>query len=452
MDEIDDQPEIELTEPIQTMAAANPAGGKKPPKRSSLLFLVGSLAGGNYVSMALHLVSGILQGRLVAPATLGLFNGIGLALRYAPFLQLGVLNGLNRELPFYVGKGDRQRVEELAAAAQAWALMVGGAVCFALLGVAAWQLAHGERWLAAGWFSNGILAVFLYYTTIYLQCTYRTAHDFARLAWVGVIQSVAGVALLALVAWLSFYGLCLRALLLGAIGTGILYFFRPVRVGPKWNSRHWKHLLVIGAPIFGAGQIFAWWSVINSTLVLKFAGVEGMGLYAMVTMAGSTIEYIPQAVAQVIYPRMAELYGKSGSIHKLLGIAWKPMLITAGGLIPVIAVLWWLVAPAVGFAIPAYVGAVPAMKWGLLLSFVSSFGVYNSVFPVVRRLQLYVIAVVLGMAAYGVSLLWLIRDGVSLVAFPQSMLIGRIVFMAACYVFIAGLHHGERKPRMPEPS
>ena len=436
-------PECKLTDPIPVLSVevdAKPKSAALP----SLLYLVGSLAGGNYVSMMLNMAGGVLLGRLVAPATLGLFNGIGLALGYAPFLQLGILNGLNRELPYYVGKGDRQRVEELAAAGQAWALAVGGAVCLALFGVAAWQLAHNELWQSAGWFTNAIMAVFLFYNTYYLQMTYRTAHDFSRLALVGVAQSFAGLALLSLVAWLNFYGLCLRALLIGAIGTGILFCWRPVRVGPKWNAGHLKHLLVVGAPIFGVGQLYAWWSVINSTLVLKFAGVEGMGLYAMVSMAGSAIEFIPSAVSQVVYPRMAEQLGRSSSIDKLLHIAWKPMMVTAASLIPVIAVAWWLVGPTVSFVIPAYTKAVPAMQWGLLLSFVSSFQPLNLIFNVVRRQDMYVTAILLGMAASGGSLMWLIHNGVSLVAFPQAMLIGRMVFMLFCYIFIAALRHGER--------
>ena len=443
MEKVINPPECNLTDPIPALSVEEDAKPKSAA-RPSLIYLVGSLAGGNYVSMMLNMAGGVLLGRLVAPATLGLFNGIGLVLGYAPFLQLGILNGLNRELPYYVGKGDRQRVEELAAAAQAWALVVGGVVCLALLGVAAWQLAHGERWQAAGWFTNAILAVFLFYNTHYLQMTYRTAHDFARLAWVGVVQSCAGLALLALVAWLSFYGLCLRALLIGAIGTGILFYWRPVRVGPKWNVQNLKHLLVIGAPIFGVGQLYAWWPVMASTLVLKFAGVKGMGLYAMVSMASSTIDLIPSAVSQVVYPRMAEEFGRSNSINKSLRIAWKPMIVTAAGLIPVIAVAWRLVGPVVKFVIPAYADAVPAMQWGLLIAFVDSFGSVCNAFNVIRRQDLYVVALLLGMAAFGGSLMWLTRNDISLVAFPQAMLIGRMVFMLFCYIFIAYLRHGER--------
>ena len=112
-------PVPELYAIMEPPAVAAPAAVET--KKPSILFLVSSLVGGNVVSMALRMVGGILQARCVLPAVLGMFNSIGLALGYAPFLQLGILNGINRELPYFIGKGDRQRVNELAAAAQAWA-------------------------------------------------------------------------------------------------------------------------------------------------------------------------------------------------------------------------------------------------------------------------------------------------------------------------------------------
>jgi hypothetical protein len=60
---------------------------------------------------------------------------------------------------------------------------------------------------------------------------------------------------------------------------------------------------------------------------------------------------------------------------------------------------------------------------------------------VVRRQDLYIVAIVLGMGAYIGSLMWLIRGGPTLVAFPQAMLIGRVVFMLVCYGFISFLHN-----------
>ena len=233
-----------------------------------MLYLVSSLVGGNSVSLVLRLIGGVLQAKCVLPAVLGTFNSIGLVLGYVPFLQLGILNGINRELPYFIGKGDRHRVNELAAAAQAWAIVVGGAVAVVLFGVGCWQLVCGEFQLAVGWYTYAVLAFLLFYNTNYLQMTYRTGHDFARLAIAGVIENSVALVLVALVWLLHFYGLCLRASADRAVSVAFLHYWRPVRVGPRWNLQHLKHLLVIGAPIFLVAQIYAWWTVLNSTLVL----------------------------------------------------------------------------------------------------------------------------------------------------------------------------------------
>lgn len=439
-----DNPELEAElapEPKPTAAAAP---GKRP-----LIRLVSHLVGGNMASMALRMAAGVLQGRLVAPATLGLFTGIGLSLRYAPFLQLGILDGLYRELPYHIGRGDRPRAEALASAAQAWALAVGSLYALVLLAVGAWNLAQGRAWMAAGWFTNAVLAVVFYYKTYYLQLTYRTAHDFSRLALVNVAESVGSLLLLALVAWLNFYGLCLRALLAGALGTALLFVWRPIRVRPAWNAAHLKHLLKIGLPIFGVGQLYAWWSVLNSTLVLKFAGIEGMGLYAMVMMANTAIEFIPAAVNQVVHPRMAERYGQAHRVGDLLRISWKPMVLTAVGLVPIVAAAWWLMPPVVRFLIPKYAAAIPAMRWGLLLPLANCFYPMAGVFQIVRRQDLYGVALGISMALYVAVQLWLIRDGVSLSAFPQAMLVGRVLFAILCTAFALGLRRRERTAQTP---
>ena len=113
--------------------------------------------------------------------------------------------------------------------------------------------------------------------------------------------------------------------------------------------------------------------VLNATLVLHFTGTEGMGLYAMVALGITALEVVPAALAQVLYPRMAQEYGAGRDTRHLVGISVKPMLATSAALAVVAAVGWFAVEPVVQFLIPQYVGAVPAMQWALLLPVVASF-------------------------------------------------------------------------------
>lgn len=428
---------------VITVAPQPESAATAPAKGPSVAYLMGALAGGNIASAILRAVGGILQARLVSPSVLGLFNGIGLVLGYSRFLHLGILNGLNRELPYAFGKGDHQQVRELAAAAQAWAILLGSTVGLVLFGVSIWHLIHGDPWLAAGWATNAIQVFILFYGTHYLQCTYRTTHDFARLSLINVAMNVVALALVSLVALLNFYGLCLRAILTSLVSTALLFYWRPIRIGPKWSLARLKHLLIIGLPIFAVGELGAFWPTLDGTLVLRYLGDHGMGLYAMVLVAGGTLELIPLAVGQVLYPRMAEHYGRTHRRADLIAMSVKPMTLAAIMMVPAILVGWWLADPVTRFLVPKYVDAIPAMRWSLLAPLVGCFLPINNIYNVVRRQDLYSVAIVLGMASYLVMLMWLLRSDVSLVAFPKAMFFGRIILAISSYLLLIPL---VRKP------
>jgi len=414
-----------------------PPAPMMPPRRS-LAYLIGALAGGNLLDKVFRLIGGLLQTRYILPEALGAFNGIGLVLGFGRFLQLGVMNGLNRELPYYFGRKDVARVHELAAAAQAWALILGATLAVPFAGVGVWHLLRGDWAMAVGWGSNSLLALIFFYVTMYLPATYRTASDFARLATANVIQSAVALALVATIALWGFYGLCLRATIPALIGLWILRRWQPIDVRPKWSLRHLRHLLIVGLPIFAVGELGgSLWVLVDQRLVQHYLDDRGLGLYYLVVVVGSTVELLPQSVSQVLYPRMAEHYGRTHDLWAIIVMNIRPTLLLVASMLPVVVLGWWLARPLTKLLLPPnWVDAVPAAQWSLLpalaLSFCCVFNVYN----VVKRQDLYGIVILLSFAGYFGTLMWLIRNGPSLVAFPQAMLVGRIVYAVAGFGFL----------------
>jgi O-antigen/teichoic acid export membrane protein len=263
----------------------------------SIKSLTAVFAGGNFLGMALRVLAGFLAARFVEPAVLGLFNGIGLVLGYAPFLQMGILNGLNRELPYYIGRGERERAESLTASAQVWAKSVGCIVGFTLLIVACYHAVFSRWELAAGWATYAFGAWALFYGQFYLQTTYRTHGDFAKLALINVAQNALSLILVVSIWLFGFYGLCLRSLIVAIVAQWLLWHWRPLKVNARWNKDNIIHLFKIGAPIFIVGQVYAWWIVLDSTLVLKYVGTKGLGLYQLAIMLGQALELFPNALS-----------------------------------------------------------------------------------------------------------------------------------------------------------
>ena len=385
--------------------------------------------------------------RAVAPASLGLFNGLGLALGYLPFLQLGVLNGLNRELPFFVGQGKLDRVRQLAAAAQAWALIAASVSAAALLSLSGWYALRGDWRLAAGWVANAVAAVVLFYGQAYLQVTFRTRGDFAKLSIINVIYNAWGLLLVPLAWVLDFFGLCLRNVLVGLVNLALLWRWRPVKVRPAWHTASFWHLFKVGAPIFGVGQLYAWWTVLESTLVLKYEGTVGLGLYQPALLVGTAISLLSDAVTQITYPRMAEQFGRTGSLHDLLVMIRKPVLLLSLASVPVIGIVWVALPSLIQLVLPRYVEGIEAAQWLLLATFVRSLVPAVNVLVVVKRLDLYAVAIGLGIAAYVAAVIVLRQNSAGLVGFAQATLLGRAVFIVACYALIGYLARREGRLR-----
>ena len=425
-------------------AVISDAVSKKSTPLRSIAFLTGVFAGGNLLSMFLRMAGGALIAKACEPSVLGRFNAIGLVLGYVSFLQLGVLSGFVRELPYFYGKGDVKKAHTLASAAQAWALLLGSVIGSALLLVALWQCLQGRFDLAAGWAANAVAVFVLFYGQQYLQFLYRTYGDFSRLAVLNVIQNCLGLALVGLVFIWGFYGLCARVAILSCATVFMLWYWRPLHVSPSWDGKELKHLLMIGAPIFISTQIHSFWPVLDATLVFRHLDSHGLGLYSLVIMASQAANLLPLAVSQIIYPRMVEEYGRTGKSRNCLRMAVKPTLYLIGGMLPLVTLGWILCPRIISFIVPKYVEAIPAVRLALLASMIQCVDPLANIFAVTNRMGLYTAAILIGMMSYYAALNLLISNHASLVMFPLAMIIGQALYMLSCLFLIWRIQSAEQ--------
>ncbi len=255
--------------------------------------------------------------------------------------------------------------------------------------------------------------------------------------WSTSIQSALAVGLLVLVWLWSFYGLCLRLLIGELVAIALLYYWRPVRVGPKFDFGCLKHLFIIGVPIYIVASLYNYWmTTFDSQFVLYYFGKKGMGLYGPAVQASQAFEFLPLAIIQVIYPRMAEQYGHTGRLKDIVPMTVKPTVMIVLLMIPLAVVGWWLLPVLVRLLRYDYSGGIHAMQWALLPPILLGLSPVNSLFIVAKRQGLYAIAILFGMGTYTGAMFWLVHHNGGLVSFPQAMVAGRIVFILVCYAMI----------------
>jgi len=119
-----------------------------------ILGSVAALFGGNMTSSLLGAIGGLLVARFLGPEVTGRFRIFTIPLMYITFLHLGTFDGLWRQIPFYMGKGEPEKAEALAAAAGAWNALVSGLVSVAFLVCALLAFTRGDYYGTAGWLTQ----------------------------------------------------------------------------------------------------------------------------------------------------------------------------------------------------------------------------------------------------------------------------------------------------------
>jgi len=402
-------------------------------KGSMIIGFSGAQLYGNIV----RLLSGFIIAKLLLPELLGLFNGFALILGYIVIAQLGIMNALNRELPYLIGKGQRDTALKYASTAQWWEIFLSIISFVVLFSISIYYFYNKNYIYAAGLITFAIAAVYQFYGVNYLQILYRTNGDFNKLSMNSIIVSTVGLIGVLFVWKWAFWGLCLRYIINNLVELLLLWKWKPISVKPVFDKVVFKQLLQIGLPIFFVGVLFSLWGTLHDTLLLKIGGAKNLGLYALTTMILASLTIVSNTINQVIYPKLSLLYGQGKTIKQLYIIPVAPLKVYILLIIPTVVVLYFGIPYLVNYLLPQYNEGINVAQCSLALLIINGFSVYNLMFNVLKRQKDYFISIVVGIVVFVVFLLLLnIYWGFNLINFPMAMIAGRIMQLVIAYLYL----------------
>lgn len=399
-------------------------------EKKSTNFMILFLSFSNLVNSALTIVSGLLVALWVLPEELGSFNAFNIISGYIVLVQLGIPSALGRELPFHLGKGDREEAYKYASVGQYWQKLLGLLALLTGVFVAIVAFILDERELAAGSLTVGVVTWQVLYVTKYLKVLYRTNQDFNRLSQIKLINALFAFASIVFVWLYGFYGLCIRAILSAVVDWVFTYKWRPIRAKATWSLQHFKTLMHTGLPMFGVANIYGLWPLVQRTVVLSLGGTEALGLFALSVMTENSMVTISSSINSVIYPRMATLWGEGASVGEIMHSVYKPIFMSIILLLVTVPFGWWLLPLFVDYFLPNYKGGIGAAQWMLLVGAIEPSTAVSNIYNVMRnqrdRLIVYLAGVCLwAFTVYGLYLVY----GFSLVIFPVGMLVAFVTMI-----------------------
>lgn len=308
------------------------------------------------------MVCNIIVLRWLAPEAMGLWQSLLLIATYSGILQVGIIHGLNRELPFSMGQGNSGSVLDLAATARAAAL-AGSTVCVSMTPLG-WILfeTSAERWGAAAVLLGASAQLY----RSYLGATFRAARTFEVLARIQLLVAVLTVATLPLVLWKGYPGLAVRFVVLAMSYAVLCHAFRPLKQVGSFRAAALKHLLTTGVPLFGFGYLSDVARSFPRLALLSLGGVAWVGIFAPANAVIGALGMIPASLGTYIYPQMTYRYGRTGEASSIWPMAKSTALWSLVVGIPAAVMLALIVPFVIPILFPAYLESISAVQWTAL--------------------------------------------------------------------------------------
>ncbi|MDB4444771.1 oligosaccharide flippase family protein [Akkermansiaceae bacterium] len=338
-----------------------------------------------WLAPLLGMIGGLIAARHLAPEDLGVVQAVLLIPSYVGFLQFGVFNGLNRNLPLFRAKGEPDKVQGFvnASAKMARYVAIAGAL-IALAAVLAFFVRSGnsQYTYVALFLIPGLIFGPL---TLHKDTLFRGMQEFER---VGKNLHIINLWNLLCAASTSVIGVTGLAIKIGTQSLlGWLLFLRnpPIKERGKASWQDIKTLSAVGMPMLISGVIFTWLTTADRTVIATFLTAEDLGYFTLAGIAMNSLKAFPDSINKLLYPRVAHAYGLTGSSRQLRRYIWIGFGLNLAVMIPVVTVGWFALPYLVKTFLPAYSPGILAAQITLVGALAFAYSGPSVIIPILRR-------------------------------------------------------------------
>ncbi|PCK10088.1 MAG: hypothetical protein COA42_00390 [Alteromonadaceae bacterium] len=309
----------------------------------------------------------IILGRILGPYGFGVWNSLELFKGYLNLVGIGYLAAIEREVPYYIAKGQKNKANALIMFAYLCNLLQVFVVGL-LFSVAVYFLVDDPNspYLIGGMLV-GLNIVSEHFVTS-RQMTFRCLMRFTDFSKFKVYFSLIDLTLLAYAYFFGLHGVIIGNainMLIKAICVSVYFHLNyNVKKYVYFNlllaKKHFRFALSMGLfklSIFSVRRI-------DSSLILFFLGPTQMGVFAMGMVASSFVIEIALALSNVIFPYLMRIKGEDGDSEHVEMVGFHQVFIAVGIVMPILCgpVLFgtkWLI----GLLLVDYYGVVEVLPF-----------------------------------------------------------------------------------------
>jgi O-antigen/teichoic acid export membrane protein len=314
-------------------------------------------------------------------------------------------------------------------------LALGGGVFATLLALGLWlggysAIYYGSALCVAAWLATDPL-----YN--HLECVFRGTRHFGALGIALTFQNCFGLLVSFLPAFFGAGGMILGRALQGPARILMRIWKTPLRAVNRGRFEDIRELCRSGVPILMAGTLYSFLAVADRSLATVLLTPRDVGNLALSGLVIAAIQLVPTSVGNLLYPRIGADYGRTGSTRSLRRFVWIGLGIGGITLVPGCLLAYFFVEPVTLKFLPKYSDGIAAAKINSLgsLAFIS-FSL-SGIIAVVRRMRLYIGAIIASLLIAWLSGAVLIRAGygIEAAAYARAISTGLLAVFTVGYAY-----------------
>lgn len=330
--------------------------------KSRILKDIGRVTAANYLAAAITFAGHIIFRRYISPEEYGVWEMLIVILSYITAAELGLNNGMSKELPFYLGRNDTERARSVQDSVATVVLAMTGVIALSLF-AASFFLAgrYPAEWIWGLRFLSAI-AVLSQAHNLYITLL-KSYKDFATLSVLRVLYPLLMTLFsFALIYRFGIYGLFAGNVL--AVVCSLAYVARMTGYGlrPRADLAVLKPVFRVGLVMFVWGYLSGIFLTLDRLLIAKYFGAASLGLYSIATMVQSAMTNFPRSISSNMYPRIIQAYGRNGDptdVARYVVVSARMLACLAAFLM---GVSYFAVELPVRYLLPDYAAGLGATK------------------------------------------------------------------------------------------
>jgi len=395
-------------------------------------------AGTTILVQGSRFVVSLVAAKLLGPFSFGIWNAVSSVLVYGQSAHVGVLNGMNREVPFHSGRGDAAKVAQVRRVG----LTVGLVSAF-LAGLATLGISRLPTWGPAVSAALAATAVLLVVQQLYqyLQFALKSSIRFDLMSRLQLALTLAfPLLVIPSTAFFGLPGFIAGQSLAMAVAAALVVRFLPFEFGFEWNWPEILRLARIGLPIMTAGILYALLTTVDRWVILALMGTVSLGYYSLAILTMGALGVLPNVISEQMYPRMALTFGSRQAYAAVAPLIKRQVMLSLMVMIPLLAVVALVVLPLSPRFLPAFTpGVIPAQVASLSFVFLAISGGFGNFLNTVGKQGMYLLAQGIALVLNTVLSILLVSSGWGLIGVALSLVVSYAVYSAVLALVAARL-------------